>query len=175
MRGVNSVSFYYEKQYRDWKQANENGKGWRIKYFKGLGTSQAKEFKEYFREKRFITFTHEGEECDNSLDKAFNKKLADSRKTWLENYNRDSVLDTDEQEISYSDFVDRELINFSKYDCERSIPSAFDGFKTSLRKILFASFKKKLNREIKVAQLAGYVSEHSGYHHGEQSLTGGII
>ena len=32
-----------------------------------------------------------------------------------------------------------------------------------------------INREIKVAQLAGYVSEHSGYHHGEQSLTGGII
>ena len=175
MRGTKSVSFYNEKQYRDWKQSNENGKGWRIKYFKGLGTSQAKEFKEYFKEKRFITFTYQGKECDDSLDKAFNKKLADSRKTWLENYNRDSVLDTDKQEISYSDFVDRELIHFSKYDCERSIPSAIDGFKTSLRKILYASFKKKLNREIKVAQLAGYVSEHSGYHHGEVSLTGGII
>ena len=174
-KGANSISFYNEKQYRDWKGANNNGKGWRIKYFKGLGTSQAREFKEYFREKRFITFSHEGKECDDSLDKAFNKKLADSRKTWLENYNRDLVLDTDEQEISYSDFVDRELIHFSKYDCERSIPSSIDGLKTSLRKILYACFKKKLTQEIKVAQLAGYTSEHSGYHHGENSLQGGII
>ena len=174
-KGANSISFYNEKQYRDWKDANNNGKGWKIKYFKGLGTSQAREFKEYFREKRFITFSHEGKECDDSLDKAFNKKLADSRKTWLENYNRDLVLDTDEQEISYSDFVDRELIHFSKYDCERSIPSSIDGLKTSLRKILYACFKKKLTQEIKVAQLAGYTSEHSGYHHGENSLQGGII
>lgn len=29
--------------------------------------------------------------------------------------------------------------------------------------------------EIKVAQLAGYVSEHSAYHHGEQSLAGTIV
>ena len=105
-------------------KSNENGKGWRIKYFKGLGTSQAKEFKEYFKEKRFITFTYQGKECDDSLDKAFNKKLADSRKTWLENYNRDDVLDTNKQEISYSDFVDRELIHFSKY--KQSTFSRFD-------------------------------------------------
>ena len=77
-----------------------------------MGTSQAKEFKEYFKEKRFITFTHEGKECDDSLDKAFNKKLADSRKTWLENYNRDDVLDTNQQEISYSDFVTVNLFIF---------------------------------------------------------------
>lgn len=45
-----------------------------------------------------------------------------------------------------------------------------DGFKPSQRKILFACFKRNLNHEIKVAQLAGYVAEHSAYHHGEQSL-----
>ena len=39
---------------------------------------------------------------------------------------------------------------------------------------MFACFKRKLKREIKVAQLAGYVSEHSAYHHGEASLTGTI-
>ena len=47
--------------------------------------------------------------------------------------------------------------------------------KISQRKILFAAFKKKLNSEIKVAQFSGYVSEHSGYHHGEASLNGAII
>ncbi len=45
-----------------------------------------------------------------------------------------------------------------------------DGFKPGLRKILFACFKRNLIGEIKVAQLSGYVAEHSAYHHGEQSL-----
>jgi DNA topoisomerase-2 len=41
---------------------------------------------------------------------------------------------------------------------------------------LFGSFKRKLdNDEIKVAQLSGYISEHTGYHHGEASLQGAII
>ena len=50
-----------------------------------------------------------------------------------------------------------------------------DGLKISLRKILYSAFKRKLHTEIKVAQFSGYVSEHSGYHHGEASLNGAIV
>jgi DNA topoisomerase-2 len=50
-----------------------------------------------------------------------------------------------------------------------------DGLKTSQRKILYAAFKRNLTSEIRVAQFAGYVSEHTGYHHGEASLTEAII
>jgi DNA topoisomerase-2 len=50
-----------------------------------------------------------------------------------------------------------------------------DGLKISLRKILFSAFKKNLKTEIKVAQFSGYVSEHSGYHHGEASLNAAIV
>jgi DNA topoisomerase-2 len=51
-----------------------------------------------------------------------------------------------------------------------------DGLKISLRKILYAAFKKGgLKTEIKVAQFSGYVSEHSGYHHGEASLNAAIV
>ena len=32
-----------------------------------------------------------------------------------------------------------------------------------------------MKSEIKVAQFSGYVSEHSGYHHGEASLNGAIV
>jgi len=66
------------------------------------------------------------------------------------------------------DFVNKELIHFSMMDNMRSIPSLVDGLKPGQRKILFACFKRKLRTEIKVAQLAGYVAEHSAYHHGEQ-------
>jgi DNA topoisomerase-2 len=50
-----------------------------------------------------------------------------------------------------------------------------DGLKTSQRKILYAAFKRNLKSEIRVAQFAGYVSEHSGYHHGEMSLNDAIV
>jgi DNA topoisomerase II len=50
-----------------------------------------------------------------------------------------------------------------------------DGLKEGQRKVLFACFKRKLSSEIKVAQLAGYVSEQTAYHHGEASLHGTII
>jgi len=50
-----------------------------------------------------------------------------------------------------------------------------DGLKPSQRKVLFASFKRRLTSEMKVAQLSGYVAEHTGYHHGEVSLHSTII
>ena len=50
-----------------------------------------------------------------------------------------------------------------------------DGLKPSQRKVLFSCFKRKLTKVIKVAQLAGYVSEHSAYHHGEVSLCQTIV
>ena len=50
-----------------------------------------------------------------------------------------------------------------------------DGLKTSLRKVVFTAFKRKLKDEIKVAQLSGSVSEMSCYHHGESSLNGAIV
>ena len=106
---------------------------------------------------------------------AFNKKRADDRKKWLGDYNRDDVLDTDKKQIPFTDFINKELIHFSKYDCERSIPNGIDGLKISQRKTLFAAFKRKLKREVKVAQFSGYISEHSCYHHGETSLQKTIV
>ena len=173
-KGSRELSFYTESKYHKWRDNNNNGKGWKIKYFKGLGTSSAKEFKEYFKKKKLVTFKY-GETCGDSIAKVFDKTRADDRKKWLGNYDKDNVLEIDKKQISYTDFVDREMIHFSKYDCDRSIPNMVDGLKISIRKILFSCFKRNLTNELKVAQLAGYVSEHSGYHHGEMSLIKGII
>ena len=174
-KGNQEISFYNEKEYDDWKKENNDGKGWKVKYYKGLGTSTAKEFKEYFAKKKIVEFKY-GEKTDSeSLDMVFNKSRADDRKEWLENYNKDATLDTSKPQISYQDFVNKELIHFSKYDCERSIPNLMDGLKTSQRKILYSAFKRNLTSEIKVAQFGGYVSEHSGYHHGEMSLMQAIV
>jgi len=173
-KGSKELVFYNTGEYDEWKELNDT-KGWNIKYYKGLGTSTGKEFREYFEKKKIVGFEHNGKLSDDAIDMVFNKKRSDDRKDWLEDYNRDSYLDTSKSSVSYDDFINQELIHFSKYDCDRSIPNLMDGQKTSQRKILFAAFKKNLTTEIKVAQFSGYVSEHSGYHHGEASLNGAIV
>ena len=105
----------------------------------------------------------------------FSKKRADDRKAWLLKYEADLYVDHTAANVTYSDFVNKELIHFSMMDNQRSIPSLVDGLKPGQRKILFACFKRKLRAEVKVAQLAGYVAEHSAYHHGEQSLAMAIV
>jgi DNA topoisomerase-2 len=174
-KGSLELKFYNEGEYEEWKSNNET-KGWNIKYYKGLGTSTKTEFREYFEEKKFVGFEHTGQISDDAIDMVFNKKRADDRKVWLETvYNRDSFADTSKQMIPYEEFINKELIHFSKYDCDRSIPNLMDGLKISLRKILYSAFKKRLSSEIKVAQFSGYVSENSCYHHGEESLNKAIV
>jgi DNA topoisomerase-2 len=174
-KGTQEIKFYNEGEYEEWKTQNET-KGWTIKYYKGLGTSTKTEFKEYFEQKKFVGFEHTGQQSDNAIDMVFNKKRADDRKVWLETvYDRNSFADTSKQMIPYEEFINKELIHFSKYDCDRSIPNLMDGLKTSLRKILYTTFKRNLNKEIKVAQLSASVSETSCYHHGEESLNKAIV
>ena len=173
-KGEQELNFYNDGEYEEWKKVNDE-KGWKVKYYKGLGTSTGKEFREYFEKKKVVGFEYNGKKSTDAIDMVFNKKRADDRKIWLENYERDAYLDTSKSTVSYEEFIDRELIHFSKYDCDRSIPNVMDGLKISLRKILFAAFKKNLTSEIKVAQFSGYVSENSGYHHGEASLNAAIV
>ena len=172
-KGAVELNFYNDGEFNDWKQTNDL-KGWKVKYYKGLGTSTGKEFKEYFEKKKIVGFERT-DKSDDSIDMVFNKKRSEDRKEWLKLYDRDSYLDTSKTNVSYEEFIDKELIHFSKYDCDRSIPNLMDGLKISLRKILYSAFKKNLTTEIKVAQFSGYVSEHSGYHHGEASLNGAIV
>jgi DNA topoisomerase-2 len=175
-KGHKELVFYNDGEYESWKTANpQEVDSWKIKYYKGLGTSTGKEFREYFEQKKMVGFVHTGKESDDAIDKVFNKKKADDRKEWLEDYDRNRFLDTSKPTVTYEEFISSEFIHFSKYDCDRSIPNLMDGNKTSQRKVIYAAFKKNLTTEIKVAQFTGYTSEHSGYHHGEASLNGTIV
>ena len=176
--GGRSQSFYTMPEYETWKGGNNEGRGWTVKYYKGLGTSTAREAKEYFSnlDRHKIDFRYEGARDDEAIDKAFNKKKADARKQWLAEMVPGTYLDqAGQSSIVYNEFIDKELILFSMASNVRAIPSLVDGLKPGQRKILFSCFKRKLVKEIKVAQLAGYVSEHSAYHHGEVSLTATIV
>mgnify|MGYP006122582235 CR=1 FL=1 len=166
-------SFYTLTDYNKWKDKHYNGR-WKVKYYKGLGTSTSKEAKEYFRElkvNQYITNEH----TDDSMVLAFKKTEADGRKAWLKSYKEEEILDYNNKDTRIDDFINLEFKHFSNSDNLRSIGSCIDGLKVSQRKILFSCFKRKLYSEIRVAQLAGYVSEHAAYHHGEASLQGAIV
>ena len=169
------IPFYNMSDYEKWNEELRNKNQWKIKYYKGLGTSTDEEAKEYFKNMKKITYKHT-ENSDEFINLAFNKKRADDRKEWLGKYDKNNVLDYTEEEVSFETFINKDLIHFSNRNLERAIPNIMDGLKESTRKILYACFKRKLyTNEIKVAQLAGNVSEVTAYHHGETSLQEAII
>ncbi|XP_006188942.1 DNA topoisomerase 2-alpha [Camelus ferus] len=183
------MAFYSLPEFEEWKSSTPNHKKWKVKYYKGLGTSTSKEAKEYFADmkRHRIQFKYSGPEDDAAISLAFSKKQIDDRKEWLTHFMEDrrqrKLLGLPEDYLygqtttylTYNDFINKELILFSNSDNERSIPSMVDGLKPGQRKVLFTCFKRNDKREVKVAQLAGSVAEMSSYHHGEMSLMMTII
>ncbi|KAK7204117.1 DNA topoisomerase II [Myxozyma melibiosi] len=174
---VTTIPFYTMPEYESWKETEGSKCTWKHKYYKGLGTSTPAEGREYFKQlDKHLKQFHALEEGDKELiDLAFSKKKADERKEWLRLFKPGTYLDPTLPKVPISDFINKELILFSMADNIRSIPSVIDGLKPGQRKVLFSCFKRNLKSSIKVAQLAGYVSEVSAYHHGEASLVQTIV
>ena len=178
-KGLQNRVFYNMTNYHAWKTTltNQEIKAWSVKYYKGLGTSTAREAKEYFVDfgKKLVYYNADSK-TDESFDLAFLKTRSHDRKSWLQNYDHNIVIENSEKEISYSDFINKELIHFSNDDNKRSLPNVVDGLKPSQRKILFGSFLRRLDKdEVKVSQLSGFVSDKACYHHGEASLNNAIV
>ena len=233
-KGNEKINFYYQSKYEDWAQ-NNNTKGWKIKYYKGLGGHNDKEiaecfnFNNNFNDEKLIDFiwedtifsnkvyqqlnidslsetetdtdtSNENKDenkktkrktkkqkkilsynptiSDEAIDKAFSKDRADDRKEWLINMDKNNTLEATDLRITYSDFIDKDLIFFSDYDNVRSIPSICDGFKPSQRKIFYTILTKNYNssdKEVKVSNLANETSQFTNYLHGEVSLAEAII
>uniref|UniRef100_A0A8C2BLS4 DNA topoisomerase 2 n=1 Tax=Cyprinus carpio TaxID=7962 RepID=A0A8C2BLS4_CYPCA len=183
------LAFYSIPEFNEWKEKQSNTKSWKIKYYKGLGTSTSKEAKEYFSDmmRHRIPFKYSGPADDEAITLAFSKKMVDERKEWLTSFmiNRrqrrehnlpeEYLYGQETTSLTYHDFINKELVQFSNSDNERSIPCLVDGLKPGQRKVLFCCFKRNDKREVKVAQLAGSVAEMSAYHHGEVSLMMTIV
>jgi len=203
IKGKNVIEFFTEQDYNKWKESGVNVKNYQIRYFKGLGTSKKEDAKDTFKrfEELKVDYYYKDKMCDESILLAFEKdknikntkaskkqtdddssdisneliKCSDKRKNWLSNYDKNIYLDMNQKRVSYQELINKELIHFSIYDNLRSIPSLCDGLKPSQRKILYYMLKKNKKELIKVAQLSGYVSAETSYHHGEASLQGAII
>jgi DNA topoisomerase-2 len=209
-KGKHVKIFYNLSEYDVWKESDD-AKGYKTKYYKGLGTSTSDEAKDYFVdiEDKLINYfwqnvnnelnkelneeeesekeDNEEEESekedneelnpdDNAITLAFEKHRADDRKKWLMLYDKNEIIKYENKKVSYSDFIHYDFKHFSIDDNKRSLPSILDGLKPSQRKILYGAFLRGLDKdEVKVSQLAGFVSDKAAYHHGEMSLNGAII
>ena len=171
-------SFSNLRAYNVWKEKQNNIEIFKIKYYKGLGTSTSKEAGDYFTniDKNTITIKTNEKQDNNDILLAFSKDKVNDRKEWLNNYDPKKILElVPPQAITIKQFIHMELIHFSNYDNIRSIPSICDGFKPSQRKVLHACLKKNITSETKIAQLASIIAADTAYHHGEQSLVMTVI
>ena len=173
-----TISFITLSDYNAWRK-NNDPYGYKIKYYKGLGTSTSKEAAEYFSDLNGHTYyvMNKSDKPKNpSLELAFGKKFVADRKKWLEKYDPSKTLNFKPQVVvSIKDLINLVLKHFSHYSLARAIPGLMDGFKPSQRKIFFGCMKRNLHDDLKVAQLGAYVAEVSAYHHGETSLNEAII
>ena len=83
-----------------WAEANDE-KGYKVKYYKGLGTSTPKEAKEYFSEfqKHHRPFLWNSEIDGELLDKVFDKSRAADRRDWIDNvYDPEATIIVDPDE-----------------------------------------------------------------------------
>ena len=198
-----SLGFYSVPEFDKWKEAAGGCHTWKVKYYKGqfclqlvvneiikvlsigLGALSAKEAKEYFSKlgRHRIQLKYRGKEDDQSIILAFSKKKIGERKEWLRSWmeerkrRKEQGLPEDylckRKAVTYQDFVNKELVSFCNMDNERSIPCLMDGFKPGQRKVFFTCLN--LVDDMKVLQLAGSVTEKTGYLHSETSLIGTIV
>lgn len=164
------IEYYSLQKYHDDVQANKLT-GYKIKYYKGLGTINSNEIKDMFKnlDKHLIQFKYNND--DDLIDMVFNGDRVQERKEWLiENQIFKDVPDKSNGN-NITDFINTEFVQFAHYDNIISIPKFEDGLKPSQRKIIFGAFKRNLKTtsdgEIKVAQFGSFVAEKSHFNHGE--------
>ena len=172
-----SKTFFTMPEYEAWKEAHKDERGWEKKYYKGLGTSSTEDAQVYFRDldKHLKEFHTIQENEDKLIELAFSKKKADERKEWLRQFKPGTYLDHTTSKITYTDFINKELILFSMADNIRSIPSVIDGLKPGQRKVLYTMFKRNVKKDLKVVELAGFVSGMTAYQYGDSSLQQTIV
>ena len=176
IKGDKLIEFENKMAYEQWLEQATDEHTWEHKFIKGLGGLETDDCVRLFSayNDRYISFNWTDFSAD-ALDLGFHKKKADDRKVWLGGYDRNIILDTTDRNTTFEDFINKDLIHFSTYDNERSIPSAIDGQKTSMRKILHTCLTRKYKSNTKVISIGGAVIEHSLYHHGDASLYQTII
>ena len=155
--------FFDEEQAKAYQKQHPT---YTFKYYKGLGTSTAKEAKQYFSNLNQYRFNMSGDPLPLKRaygdDTSFRKEL--SARPPEQNDGK-----------TYADFVNGPYATYVRADNVRKIPNLFDGLKVVQRKILYTFIKNHYKKEQKVAQMAGIIAKETQYHSGEDNISKAII
>lgn len=177
--------FYNNADFDKWLEKNDT-KNLKITYYKGLGKSDDEEIKDDLNTAPVVTVVYD-EYAAGSLTLAFDKSLADQRKEWISKWREVSHIsdivfegaDSIFKQQKITDFINHELIDYTKDALFRAIPSQDDGLKRSHRQALYAALKYfkygRKNELIGVSRFANYAANETNYHHGEMSMCDTVI
>ena len=179
------LRFYDEKAFSTWTSSvdGRNFKG-TVKYYKGLGTSEDPEIIDDITSAPTIICIYDSE-AKESMELAFNPKLADKRKLWIGDWGEKSKTAPIFKPTSL--LIDRkisDIVNFSMtpYTIEalfRSITSFKDGLKKAQRQALYYALMHwkfaTSTKEEKTAALGTDAAKYTHYHHGEVSMHETIV
>jgi DNA topoisomerase-2 len=161
-KGKQSISFMSEPDFRKWMKENNEGKGWTIDYYKGLGTNTDNDVREFFTdlESKLITYTWNDDKYDPSeVVPLLKKKSSGKKKVEIdadadEGENHEDDEDEDEDDQDEKDDKGTDLIDDSPTDltptkhiprhmnvCEDMITLAFDKTRADDRKTWLSLYK----------------------------------
>lgn len=139
------IEFYNMQEFDEWKENNNGGKGWSIKYYKGLGTSTSKEAQECFDnvEDKLISYYWQTKIKDDN-----NKNT--KKKEYSKGKNKSEFIDDD------SDLVSDVYKSDSKDVSEDAITLAFSKIRANDRKIWLKSFDPKIYINVAEKKISYY-------------------
>ncbi|GIW70083.1 MAG: hypothetical protein KatS3mg101_0830 [Patescibacteria group bacterium] len=180
------LRFATEQEFEQWQRENPNHR-YKVKYYKGLGTSRDSDIRDDIDNAPLIFCLYD-DSTDNSLNIAFGKGLADLRKDWLAKWR--SFFRNPEIKFlptskligvrTITDIINKDLIQYTIDSLFRSIPSVYDFLKKSQRQSLYYMlthwrYGKSRQGSVKVDRIAAGVAQLTKYHHGPKSMVDTII
>ena len=173
--GAKTHCFFSEDEYTEWQR--KTGIKTRPKYFKGLGSSTKADVSLDLDINNEVTLVLD-EESEDSMIKAFDPKQPNERKKIiLETIPSHLVYNM--RELTLTNFVYNDLINYWLADIVRSIP-AMDSLKEVQRKIIWYALHKwkyesTPTAECRVEVFGNECSGKTYYKHGSTSLCDAVV
>lgn len=185
-RGGKVMEFYSIPEYHRWLDSqgyphDTAPPGYAPRYYKGIGTHSREEIIRIFRRYQQNILTYTVDDRTKTLFNVYFGSDPDLRKGELSKPTpqptpEQTIAQYQRQVISCSDHLLWETNPYQKDNLERKLDHVIDGQNQAGRKILDGIMKAfgAKNKPMKVAVLAGFISERENYHHGEESLAKSI-
>ena len=169
--------FYTLQTFEEWSSSTDD-KRWKIKYYKGLATSDDNEGKYYFKNLKLHlrNFMQATQDDFDALNMAIGKGNSKQRKEWLTTYDPKMCIPYESvRQVSIRDFIHLDYKHYSWLSVCRAIPSIEDGLTPAARKCTWVFLKNDITHEEKVSDLQSVIAKMTNYHHGSNSLGDTIV